>query len=51
MERKTFIGRKKDIKLEALQSRKIQKMSTMLQGKTLILLRLPMIISEIKNGS
>ena len=43
--------KKNDIKLETLQLRKVQKMSTMLQRKTYIFLPLPTIKIKIKNGS
>ena len=43
--------KKEDIKLQALQSWKVQKLSTMLQGKTCISLTLPAIKTKLKNGS
>lgn len=42
--------KKEDIKLQALQSWKVQKLSTMLQGKTYISLTLPAIKTKLKNG-
>lgn len=46
-----FVKKKKDIKLQTLQSWKVQKLSTMLQGKIYILLTLPAIKTKLKNGS
>ena len=42
---------KNDIKLQKLQSRKVQKMSIMLQGKTYILFTLPTIKTKTKYDS
>ena len=46
-----FVKKKNDIKLLTLQLQKVQKMSTMLQGKTWTLLMLPKIKTKIKDGS
>ena len=47
-----FVKKKDDVKLQTLQLQKVQKMSTMLQGKTFIfLLTLSTVKTKIKNDS
>ena len=46
-----FVKKKNDIKLETLQSLRVQKMSTMLQSKTYILFMLPTIKTKIKSDN
>ena len=49
---KDSLEKKKNyIKLSTLQTQKVQKISTILQGKTYILLMLPTMKTKLKTGS